>query len=72
MTAATRELAERRAGSLEVALLWDSDTNRLSVCVQDESTGEHFHLAVRPAQAMEAFHHPYAYAAVGEAVPVDV
>jgi hypothetical protein len=64
VTAATRELAQRRAGNLEVALLWDSDTNRVSIFLQDESTGEHFHFEVAPGEAMDAFHHPYAYALV--------
>ena len=61
MTAATRELAQRRAGTLEVALLWESNTNQVSLSVNDESTGDHFHLEIRPEEAMDAFHHPYAY-----------
>jgi hypothetical protein len=65
VSAATRELAQRQTGTLEVILLWHPDSDKLCVRVHDESGGDHFQLEVRPAEAMDVFHHPYAYAAAG-------
>jgi hypothetical protein len=59
----TRELDFRSNDALEVALLWQPETNRLSVTVFDAKTGDDFVLEVTPEDAMDAFHHPYAYAA---------
>jgi hypothetical protein len=59
----TRELDFRSNDGLEVALLWQPDTNRVSVRVFDGKSGDDFDLDVAPAEAMDAFHHPYAYAA---------
>lgn len=59
----TRELDFRSNDGLEVALLWQPETNRLSVTVFDAKTGDDFDLDVEPEDAMDAFHHPYAYAA---------
>src|SRR5439155_16508944 len=61
--APTRELAQRLAGAVEVVLLWHTATDRLWVSVRDPSGGVDFRLEVDPAEAMEVFHHPYAYAA---------
>ena len=63
MIAATRELAQRLTGTLEVVLLWHTDTDRLCVRIRDASGGDHFQLEVAPAEAMDVFDHPYAYAA---------
>jgi hypothetical protein len=35
----------------------------MTVSVRDASTGEDFELKVEPANALDAFRHPYAYAA---------
>ena len=35
----------------------------MELSVSDVSTGEGFQLEVAPGTAMDAFHHPYAYAA---------
>jgi hypothetical protein len=59
----TRELDFRSNDGLEVALLWQPETNRLSVTVFDAKTGDDFDVDVEPSKAMDAFHHPYAYAA---------
>jgi hypothetical protein len=59
----TRELDYRSTDGLEVALLWQPETNRISVKVFDAKTGDDFDLEVDPAEATDAFHHPYAYAA---------
>ena len=59
----TRELDFRSNDGLEVALHWQPETNRISVSVFDAKTGDDFDLDVDPVEAMDAFHHPYAYAA---------
>ena len=58
-----RELAYRSADSVEVVLLWERGSRDLTVRVRDARSGDEFELAVDPAQALDAFHHPYAYAA---------
>ena len=61
--ACTRELAKRNTGAVEIALIWHMVTDSLSVSVKDASTGAEFQLVVEAAEAMDVFHHPYAYAA---------
>ena len=63
MNPARRELAQRLTGTLKVMLLWQTDTDSLWVRVHDASGGDHFQLEVGPSEAMDVFHHPYAYAA---------
>ena len=59
----TRELDDRVNDGLEVTLLGQADTDSVTVKVFDGKTGDDFDLSVDPADAMDAFHHPYAYAA---------
>ena len=59
----TRELDFRSADGLEVTLVWQPETNGVTVKVFDAKTGDDFDIDVEPANAMDAFHHPYAYAA---------
>jgi hypothetical protein len=59
----TRELAHRAKDGLEISLLWEPETNSLKVSVFDAKGGDDFDLEVAPAEAMDAFNHPYAYAA---------
>jgi hypothetical protein len=59
----TRELDFRSTDGLEVTLLWQPETNRVSVSVFDAKTGDDFDLDVQPEDAVDAFHHPYAFAA---------
>jgi hypothetical protein len=58
-----RELAERENDGIAVRLLWDAETNRLTVAVCDSRTGEAFELEAAAEQALDVFEHPYAYAA---------
>ena len=44
-----------------VTLLWSEDTGSVFVCVDDERIEEAFHFSVDPADALDAFRHPYAY-----------
>jgi hypothetical protein len=59
---ASRELAHRAHDGLEVTLLWDPRSNEISVEVVDDRLEQSFALTVDPASALDAFHHPYAYA----------
>ena len=60
----TRELAHRTADGVEVALLWHPDGDYVSVVVSDARLGETFELVLDDRDdAMDVFHHPYAYAA---------
>jgi hypothetical protein len=53
-----------RASTSRFALLWAEDTNSVAVLVHDDSTDDQFELSVEPgANALDAFEHPYAYAA---------
>jgi hypothetical protein len=62
--AARRVLAERKNAGIQVTLLWAEDTNAISVLVRDDGTDDQFELSVEPAaDALDAFEHPYAYAA---------
>jgi hypothetical protein len=55
------ELACRTSNGIEVALLLIGE--RLAVTVLDWTCGDCFELDVEAGYAMDAFHHPYAYAA---------
>jgi hypothetical protein len=55
-----RELDRRTSDGIDVTLLWDPLMNCVSVVVEDTRSGESFELAVDPADALAAFHHPYA------------
>ena len=57
-----RELDQRHGDGIDVRLLWNSATNRVTVRVNDTKLGESFELDVDGPEALDAFHHPYAYA----------
>jgi hypothetical protein len=58
----TRELDHRHRDGLDVRLVWEPRTNSVSVIVQDDRSGESLAFEVGGADALAAFHHPYAYA----------
>jgi hypothetical protein len=62
-TPQTRELAARDSDGIHVQLLWHPDENALTVSVEDARAGDRFQLAVAPNRALDAFYHPFAYAA---------
>ena len=66
----TRELAERRSGSVEVLLLWHPVSNIVELRIHDMTTAESAGFRIPPDEAMRAFRHPYAYAARAESVPL--
>ena len=63
-----RELAQRRSGMVEVLLLWHPKSDRVELAVRDLATDASFHLDIAPGNAVDAFYHPYAYAARREAL----
>ena len=64
----SHELNHRRNDGIDVRLLWNSGTNQVSITVADGRFGESFAFEVAPADSMDAFHHPYAYAPRAEPV----
>jgi hypothetical protein len=56
-----RELDRRTSDGFDVRLMWNSQTDRVFVTVEDERHGDSFSLAVDAAEALKAFHHPFAY-----------
>jgi hypothetical protein len=63
LATSTRELAARERDGISVRLLWHPRENAVTVSVEDARVGECFQLAVAPERALDAFHHPFAYAA---------
>lgn len=57
-----RELDARSADGIDVRLLWHPSTDRVSVYLRDDRTGEAFVVAVDGTEALDAFWHPFAYA----------
>ena len=59
----TQELASRESDGLSVVLLWHPRNDAVTVSVVDSRTGDRFQLAVERELALDAFYHPFAYAA---------
>ena len=59
--AVSRELAHRVTSCVEVTLLWRELDNALTLRLVEVATGLEFEIVVRPEDALDAFHHPYAY-----------
>ena len=57
-----RELDNRINDGIHVILLWSTSTNRVFVSVVDVRTDSSVDSDVMPADALDAFHHPYAFA----------
>ena len=60
-----RELDHRNGDGIDVTLLWDDDVDAVLVAVESEHTGDVLRIAVERADALDAFHHPFAYARRG-------
>lgn len=58
---AVRELDRRTNDGIDVRLLWNPQTDRVSITVEDQRSEETFELEVDPADALAAFRHPYVY-----------
>jgi hypothetical protein len=61
--ASRRELAQRSADGIEVTLYWESIPDSVAVEVRVASSEEAFEITVPRDRALDAFHHPFAYAA---------
>jgi hypothetical protein len=59
----TRELAARHNHGVHVLLLWHPREKALTVSVEDDRAGDRFELSIAPERALDAFYHPFAYAA---------
>jgi hypothetical protein len=57
------ELADRRSDLCDVTLFWSRRTGRLWVRVVDRFSGRASRIDASPANAMDVFRHPFAYAA---------
>ena len=62
-TPKVRELAARESDGVRVLLLWHPREDAVTVSVEDSRAGHRFELAVAGDRALEAFYHPFAYAA---------
>jgi hypothetical protein len=63
LTLPTPELAARESDGIHVLLLWHPGEDAVTVSVDDTRAGQRFDLAVARDRALEAFYHPFAYAA---------
>jgi hypothetical protein len=61
LTTPARELARRLSAADEVLLLWHPDTNRVELSIRDVASGADVRIEIAPGDAIDAFHHPYAY-----------
>jgi hypothetical protein len=66
-----RELDRRINDGFDVRLLWHSQTNCVLVAVEGRH-GDTLEFEVAPAEALEAFYHPFAYAADCASRPVQL
>lgn len=57
------ELAHRTSEGIQVYLFWNQLSDRVTLCVVDERTNNGFELEVDGRDALDAFNHPFAYAA---------
>lgn len=62
-TPTTRELAERDSMGTRVTLLWREGTRKLWLRVHEPDQDVTLIIPVEPQSALDAFHHPYVYAA---------
>jgi hypothetical protein len=58
-----RELASRENNGLAITLVWSKAIGRVKVIVAEPEFEQEFELTVDGVDALEAFYHPFAYAA---------
>jgi hypothetical protein len=58
-----RELAHRRSDGIDVTLFWSRASNRVTISVFHARSATALEFEVDGADALDAFNHPYAYAA---------
>ena len=59
-----RELAQRTSDGIEVTLFWSKSSNRVTITVIDSHLDLTLEFEVEGSAALDAFDHPYAYAAI--------
>jgi hypothetical protein len=62
-----RELAHRTSDGIEVSLFWTKSSDRTTIAIIDPRSDEAVEFEVDGGVALDAFHHPYAYAATRNA-----
>jgi hypothetical protein len=62
-TPEARELALRESDGVRVVLRWHPREDAVTVSVEDARADHRFELAVERERALDAFYHPFAYAA---------
>lgn len=62
-----RELAHRTGDGIEVTLFWSKPSNRVTIAVLDTRSDEGLEFEVDGGDALDAFNHPYVYAATQRA-----
>ena len=58
-----RELAHRSSDGIEVTMFWSKPSERVTIAVVDTRSEEALEFDVDGSAALDAFNHPYAYAA---------
>jgi hypothetical protein len=58
-----KELASRERDGLVVSLFWSRAADQLTLAVADRNLDEEFNVNLAGAHALDAFYHPFAYAA---------
>ena len=59
-----RELAHRSTDGIDVSLFWNKRSNRVTIELVDGRIDAHLDFEVAHEKALDAFHHPFAYAPV--------
>lgn len=62
-TTERRELAHRTGDGIEVTLYWNQPTDRVTIALFDMRSEEALEFEIDGKAALDAFNHPYAYAA---------
>lgn len=58
-----RELAHRASDGIEVTLFWSKPSTQVVIAVLDTRSGEIVEFETDGSDALDAFNHPYVYAA---------
>jgi hypothetical protein len=58
-----RELAHRSSDGIEVTLFWSKPSTQVTIAVLDTRSHELLEFEIDGSAALDAFNHPYAYAA---------
>jgi hypothetical protein len=66
------DLAHRRSDGIDVVLWWSPEDDSVAVEVLHLATDASFEVAVEGSRALEAFYHPFAYAARRQPELLDV